>query len=300
MDEITRAFYELKFENSYLTKKGDEFQNFFATIMEKRYPGDFIRVRPWGRVGDRKNDGILPSRRMLFQVYAPNELTAKEAIDKIQEDYSGALPHWREHFDTWIFVHNSRQGLGPDVTAKLLELDGGDVRVTHWGFEELRRAAFELDATDLASLLGAAPSRRDMLDLGLETLAPILDHIATMNPPAEPDLRPPPSDKIERNMLSDHVAVLLKAGMSRADLVRTYFKVQPTRRDEIAESLRARYEAASRRGLSPDDVFADLQRCAGGDGVASPARQSGVLAALSYFFEECDIFERDRDDGGQG
>ncbi len=298
MDSVTRAFYELKFENAYLTKKGDAFQDFFASIMEKRHPGDFIRVRPWGRVGDRKNDGFLRSQRTLFQVYGPNDLAATETLAKINEDFSGALPYWLAHFDVWVFVHNSRQGLGPDVTARLLELNGPDVRVESWGYEELRQRVFELGQADIASLLGLAPSRRDMLDLGLDTLAPILDHLAIMPAPERPDLRPPPADKITRNMLSPHVEVLLKTGMSRAELARMYFRVQPNRRDEIAESFRRRYDRARQRGLAPDEVFVDLQRYASGDEVPTAARQSGVLAVLAYFFEECDIFEREPNQGG--
>ena len=316
MDDLTRAFYEMSFELAYLKKKADEFQEFFATIMEKRYPGDFIKSRPWGSLGDRKNDGYLRSQRTLFQVYAPNEMKASEAVDKIDEDYKGALPHWEKYFDKWIFVHNAKDGLGPTVIAKLLELgtpepvepvDG--VRGTllpdktkpvlgHWGFEDLRRIAFELGESDLASLFGAAPSRREMLDLGLQSLAPILDHLATLPPPPAPDLRPPPADKIQRNMLSDHVTVLLKAGMGRVGLVRKYFGVQPTRQDEIAESLRLRYEAARMDGLTPDEVFVELQRYAGGGMVPSTTSQSGVLAVLAFFFEECDIFERGGDEGG--
>jgi len=299
MDEVERAFRELQFEIAYLQKKGTEFQDWFATIMEKRYPGDFIRVRPWGNVGDRKNDGYVRSERWLFQVYAPNEMSAKDAISKIDEDFKGALPYWKQYFDTWIFMHNSRIGLGPDVTAKLLEFDGAKPpAVVPWGFEELRRVVFELAPAELASLFGPGPGRVDMVNLGLESLSPVLDQIAAMEPNPDPDLRPPPADKIDRNMLSEHVEILLKAGMSRADLVKKYFRVQPGKRDEIAESFRRRYDEVHRDGLSPDEIFADLQRHATGDGVPPPPRQSAALAVLAYFFEECDIFERDVTDGG--
>ena len=49
----------MSFELRYLKARADEFQDFFASIMEKRYPSDFMKVRPWGNVGDRKNDGYL-------------------------------------------------------------------------------------------------------------------------------------------------------------------------------------------------------------------------------------------------
>ncbi|QBD80397.1 hypothetical protein EPA93_32265 [Ktedonosporobacter rubrisoli] len=59
MDKLTRAYYEATFKAAYLEKGGNAFQDFFSEIMEKCHPSDFQRVRPWGRMGDRKNDGYL-------------------------------------------------------------------------------------------------------------------------------------------------------------------------------------------------------------------------------------------------
>lgn len=293
MDEVARAFYELAFKVAFMERKADEFQDLFSSVMEKRYPADFFRVRPWGNVGDRKNDGYLRTRRFLFQSYAPNEMDAAKCVAKIKEDFDGALPYWQAHFDTWIFVHNSREGLGPDVTKVLLDLGAAHAPlvVTHWGYEELRQEAMALGDAELASLLGPAPTRPGMVALGLEDLAPVLDQIARLAPVPDPDLRPVPADKIQRNMLSPAVEALLKAGMSRADLVRKYFKLKPTLQDQIAESFRTRY-AELRESQSPDNIFAELQRFAGGALVPEPGTQNAVLAVLAFFFEECDIFER--------
>lgn len=297
MDRVSRAFYELKFRDAYHRKTGNAFQDFFADLMEKAHPADFIRVRPWGNAGDKKNDGYLRSTRTLFQVYAPGEMSAANAVAKIDEDFKGAIPHWKAHFDCWVFVHNSVTGLGPDVTKKLLDLDDAyEVSVRHWGEEELRQKAFELSEADLASLLGPAPTLRDMLDLGLEALVPVLDQVAAMPAPENPDLRPPPADKISRNMLSPHVETLLKAGMTRAELVRKYFGVQPASQDDIAQSFRSHYEKLRADGKSPDGIFSELQQYAGGGPVQTPAKQSAGLAVLAYFFEECEIYERDGGD----
>lgn len=296
LDDWARAFYELHFHVAYLSHKGDAFQDFFATIMEKRYPADFIRVRPWGKSGDRKNDGYLRSGRALFQAYAPNEMVENTCVAKIREDFAGAFSYWKEYFDTWVFVHNSRQGLGPKVTKLLLELakKHAPLVVTSWGFEELRQEAMGLKEAELGSLFGPfgpAPTRSGMISLGLEELAPVLDHIATRNPVVAPDLRPVPADKLQTNDLSRAVQTLLTAGMSRADLVRSFFRRKPTLRDRIAESFRARY-AELRPSHTPDVIFAELQRFAGGDVVRDPGAQEAILAVLAFFFEECDIFER--------
>lgn len=87
MDGVSRAYYEVCFERDYLKMTEKTFQDFFSELMEKRFPSDFQRVMPWGKVGDRKNDGYLKSKRMLFQVYAPKEMSARKAIAKIEEDF---------------------------------------------------------------------------------------------------------------------------------------------------------------------------------------------------------------------
>ena len=65
----------------FLVKNGNEFEDWFSEIMELRYPGDFTRVSPWGADGDQKNDGYLRSKRMLFQVYAPETLQESSSVE---------------------------------------------------------------------------------------------------------------------------------------------------------------------------------------------------------------------------
>lgn len=71
MDRIQQLNYEKDFRIAFLESKGDGFQRLFERLMSKAHPNDFMACRPWGNVGDRKNDGYLPSARILFQSYAP-------------------------------------------------------------------------------------------------------------------------------------------------------------------------------------------------------------------------------------
>ena len=159
MDEQARTYYQLRFRAQFLESKATAFQDLFVAIMSKAHPGDFIPCRPWGKVGDRKNDGYLKSERTLFQVYAPNEMRAAETVSKIERDFAGAFPHWRDYFDTWVFVHNAHGGLPPDAIAKLLELERNHapIKVTHWGFDELVLRFRLLSAEALCSLYGSPP-----------------------------------------------------------------------------------------------------------------------------------------------
>lgn len=296
MDQLKHSFYELKFENAFYEKGGNEFQDFFSKIMEKCHPGDFLRVRPWGNDGDRKNDGYLCSQRTLFQVYAPNEMNASDAVAKINADFHGALQYWEKYFDKWIFVHNSRKGLGPQITIKLLELNNYhvSVRVTAWGFEELRQNVFSRNEVDLASLLGPAPSSRDMFGVRYANVQEVLGHIAKQEPPLLQDLLPVPSDKLKRNHLSTYVQNMLICGMQKADLVGNFFNDHPnaTYGDEIAAAFKEEYDKCRRLEMDSDTIFHKLQAFTGGSERGSPTYEAAVLAVLAYLFEQCDIFER--------
>ncbi|MBK9367637.1 MAG: hypothetical protein IPN01_15195 [Deltaproteobacteria bacterium] len=301
MDPFARAYYELRLENAFLKKRGEAYQDLFSTIMEKRYPRDFQRTRPWGSAGDRKNDGYLRSQRTLFQVYAPNELESAKAVAKIDEDFTGALPHWRAYFDKWVFVHNAWDGLGPDVLQKLLDLAAvhTQIRLEQWGPQDLWNLVFELEEAELAVLFGTAPTRSGMISLRMAELIPILDQIGRLHPTAAPDLRPVPADKLKENLLSDHVATLLRAGMVREQLVRDYFRsrTDPRQRDQISEAFRRQYTTLRSDGLAPDDIFVGLQQWVGGENLGPAHHQEAVLAVLAYMFQECEIFERSASGG---
>lgn len=299
MDPLASAWYELTFRLFCIEKRADEFQDLFADIMTAGYPGDFIRVRPWGRLGDRKNDGYLKSKRMLFQVYAPNEMDANKAVNKINSDFNGALPYWEQYFGTWVFVHNGVNGLGPHIVSKLLELGQKHQHlvVTYWGFEELRLEMRQLDYNDLAAIFGHAPTSASLNDVGYEDLEVVLEYIAGQPPLSAPDLRPPSPEKLASNALSDNVESLLLAGMRKSDRVKSFFAnyYDVEYGDRIAEAFKQRYETLKQQGLSPDQIFMELVIFAGGPQWGSSRHVSSVMAVLAHLlFEECDIFERSR------
>jgi tetratricopeptide (TPR) repeat protein len=163
MDQQAGGFYELRFKTHFLESKASAFQDMFVAVMSKAHPEDFMPCRPWGNVGDRKNDGYLKSERTLFQVYAPNELKVGETVKKIVTDFTEALPYWGDYFDTWVFVHNAPAGLPPDVIAKLLELGRlhHPLKITHWGYEELLLRFRRLQPDALQSLYGHPPPSTD-------------------------------------------------------------------------------------------------------------------------------------------
>nr|VFK13465.1 MAG: hypothetical protein BECKLFY1418C_GA0070996_100350 [Candidatus Kentron sp. LFY] len=292
---LSQAYYELKFEIAFRDTKGSAFQDFFNRLMGLAFKADFMACRPWGREGDRKNDGFLTSERRLFQVYAPNEMKAPQAIAKITEDFQGAKPHWRKHFDKWVFVHNAVRGLPPHVQKCLLDLkkDNPDIVLEPWGLEELRLAFRRLSSEDLESWFGPAPTKETKL--GFEDLRIVLERISAQNAPLDQAVKDVPMGKIEANALSESVAILLKDGMTKAPLVETFFAKwhDPDFGERIAESFRTQYKSL-RDKFTPNEVFSELQGWAGGSDRGTPEHELSVLTVLAYYFERCDIFEGPR------
>lgn len=295
MDPIARDWYVTKFQLHFQSKQGNEFQGFFEDIMELRFPNDFVRVRPWGNVGDRKNDGYLKSKRTIFAVYAPVNIELAKTIRKIKSDFNGALPFWKDYFEAWIYVHNDIQGLPPNVLKILLDLEKKNppIKVTHWGFAELRALVLDLGESDLVILFGYAPTNKIFRQVGFTELKLVLDYIAEKPTVPDQQLRPPPPDKLDKNALSDHVANLLRAGMTKSHEVRNFMRQyhDPTYGDKIATAFKMEYLALKGRDLIPDEIFMGLMKFAGGEKRGSAKHEASILAILAFLFEECDIFE---------
>jgi hypothetical protein len=296
METLRAAYYEMAFRLRYVESTGESFQDLFSTVMEMRYPGDFARVCPWGNVGDRKNDGYLRSKRQLFQCYAPRAMDVAKCIRKINEDFAGALPYWKQYFDEWIFTHNNMTGLAPDVLKLLLDLSNkhNPLSAIHWGYNELLAEFKSLTPTNVASLLGPAPGLKDLVAVGVSDVRRLLEHIALQPEQLTGDVRPVPAEKLQYNQLSSAAETLLTVGMTRAEIVKKYLRgiSDQTRHDRVAAAFRFRYDQLKGEGFSPDDIFAALQKFVAGEDVPSPSHQAATLAILAFFFEECEIFER--------
>lgn len=295
---LAQANYELRFENLFLRSKGNEFQSLFERLMGLAYKGDFMACRPWGNQGDRKNDGFLTSERRLFQVYAPNEMKATNAIAKIMEDFDGAKVHWGQHFDKWVFAHNAVDGLPPHVQEVILNFGEAnpDIKIESWGLEEFRVIFRRLSADDLASWFGSVPDEETKARLGFDDLRPVLESISRRAAPAVTTVKAVPMGKIEANALSESVATLIKNGMSKAPLVERFFAQWHDEYlgETVAEAFREEYQRLRDLPLTPNEIFSELQSWAGGSRRGSPEHEMAVFTVLAYYFERCDIFEEPR------
>jgi len=298
MDRIQHLNYEKYFRIAFLESNGDGFQRLFEKLMSKVHPNDFMACRPWGNVGDRKNDGYLPSARVLFQSYAPNELSATEAIKKINEDFEGAKEHWAKYFDEWTFVHNAPDGrLSPQIIEALARIgqENPKIKIGHCGYEEMLKKFRQLNLLDLESWFGLAPTMEANVNLGYGDLVAVLTHINVTPIPTTSEVKDVSRGKIEANLLSQAVADFLKIGMQKSPLVAQFFNnwKNPSYGEQIASAFKSEYmalrEATPR--LHPDEIFGRLEAWAGGMANTTPTHKVAVLAVMAYLFDKCEIFE---------
>ncbi|MGI0493072.1 NACHT domain-containing protein [Alkalinema pantanalense CENA528] len=153
-------YHYLKFENRCLRASGDDFQNLFEAIMVRAQPGKFERVRPYGKYGDRKCDGLIEAEGIIFQVYSPDELKQAEVQKKIDEDLEGAVQHWQDILKKWVFVYNARRGTTADIKRTLQQKrqQYPDIEIDCWSNDYLWEVARCLSVTQRNEIFGLPPS----------------------------------------------------------------------------------------------------------------------------------------------
>ena len=160
---------------------GDGFQLLFEKVMQRTEP-TFVPVRPYGNIGDRKNDGMLldESAGVIYQVYSPDDLKQSETKKKIEEDLAGAVQHWASKgLKRWVFVYNVRRGLPPDIPAALVDqgrLYPG-IALGHLSSDDLWERLRDLPLQKRSEVLGAPAGYEHLFfyggDEGADTLARI-------------------------------------------------------------------------------------------------------------------------------
>lgn len=292
-------YQHLRFQNECLKRQGASFQAFFESIMTK-VDSTFVTIKPWGKLGDLKCDGISHATSTYFQVYAPEELTAAETIAKIDADFQGALDNWPA-MKTWAFVWSGvAAGLPPKVEKRLQELRVANPALTieDWSEDRLWDEVQKLTPQQRAEILGPVP----LVAAANRTTA--VEIAALLNWLAEEPAGPGDTDegfeqtalaeKLSVNDLSERIGALVGRSLPIVADVARYVNgsVDGKLNQKIASRLVAEYERQSALSDNSDAVFVELVDYVHGSSSPSQEQFWAAVGIVSHYFELCDIFKR--------
>lgn len=197
--------WRLSLEVKLRRTHGDALQDFFSTVMERRHKNDFVRVRPFGGLGDKGCDGYVLSTGQMYQCYGKvgdAALNVSSTTTKMVDDFGKANKNFNGVMKEWHFVHNLLDGVLSDV---ILTLDGlkkgnGSCKFGIAGPEWFADTIFDLNEADVIEFLGPAATAEQSHGLDIEEVKELLAAITGgihSAPIDEGDPRPVPVDKLE-------------------------------------------------------------------------------------------------------
>lgn len=306
MNKVEQYISKIIFRNRILTYQGQQFEDFFVSVMTKCNP-NFQPVKAYGNIGDQKNDGFDQTTGTYYQVFAPEDITKNktkhDGVKKLKNDFEGLYRHWNDicPIKYYFFVTNDKyNGIPAPVIQMAIELDNNprykDVTIKTFSAKDLEHLFDQLDVSSKQDILGFIP----------DEILPVVEFnalneavsylIKTELPETSADrlIVPDFDEKITFNNLSSVVNHQLVMGSYQENLITQYFNENPGIREVLQKKFHALYEQAKKDISESKEHYADsrffyiLEH-------ACPKRtisiQTSILVLMSYYFSSCDIFE---------
>lgn len=301
VDQSQNYWWGVALELKLRKSSGDAFQEFFSILMGKLHGADFVRVRAFGKLGDKGCDGYLKSTGQVFACYGAlngDGGKVKYLITKMGSDYAKAIKSLAGIMNEWYMVHNLVDGLPVEAVLQLGKLQEAnpDKKLGFVGLESFQESIFSLPQADIEELLGVIASSKDKQELQMADLRDLISSIARAAEELEFDvttISPVPPEKLDFNNLPGHWKALISGGWQNAHLVASYFEKHndPLMGEKIAQVFRNRYKYLKQQRLAPGNIMSSLYDMIAGVAGVTAQRQVATQALLAHLFESCDIFE---------
>ena len=290
-----KSDYNFAFNCKFSSCNQNEFEDWFRNMMECIYKGDFEFIKSGGQYGDKKCDGRIISKEIIFQCYAPESPAtfAKNAPKKIKDSFPEVLEYW-PNIKIWKFIHNNIDGIGTSISNTLEELraEYQSVKIQ----EGSRRFLKDLhDQLSIQQMIDIYPEAKPDFDsVQMDTIRPLLKKIeAEYVEPSDPLIfgEDPNPEKLKFNELSHAARRRIQEARNNVSIVERYITGLsiPTSATKIQNSLISKYNTDKDIGYKPDEILGRLLKFTGDDGTATITAAAYVI--ITYYFDACDIFE---------
>jgi len=295
MDVSEKTIARHLFQNKILKADGQIFEDIFSAIMNYA-EADFQQIKPWGNIGDRKNDGYIKTKGIFYQVYAPENIhkSYTNVVSKLKEDFDGLKAQWSPINEFYFVVNDKYKGVNAD-SEKIIQ----EMKISHnlnnAGFltaKDIENTLFKLDDDQILIIAGFIPDPANIKQLDFSILNEVIGHIMKL-PLNEGDkskiVVPDWNEKIKLNVLSESVSQLLNNGSFQLHSLGEYLD---NNSDFLADSLRDKMNEVyshEKENKSGDELFWAIVNSASPK--AERMYQTSAIVIMSKYFETCDIFE---------
>ena len=287
------------FQNKIMKADGQAFEDIFTAIMNYA-EDDFRSIKPWGNIGDRKNDGYIKTKGIYYQVYAPEDIRKSytNSIDKLKSNFDDLKFHWNPVNEFYFVVNDKYKGVNADCEQAIQNIKAKH-NLNAAGFltaKDLENILFKLDDDQILSISGNIPDPASIKQLDYSILNEVIAHIMklSLEKGSKPKIIPPNlNKKLKFNNLSEPIACLLNNGYFQLHSLNEYLSDNS---GFLADSLRDKM----------NDIYTQEKNTSKGDELfwaivnsASPKSetmyQTSVIVIMSKYFETCDIFEESQE-----
>jgi hypothetical protein len=293
---IARTLFKLKIHEA----DGQAFETLFTAIMNYAASNDFQQIKPWGNIGDRKNDGYIKSKGIFYQVFAPDDINKSypALIAKLKTDFAGLLKHWSPVNEFYFVVNDKYKGVNAD-SEKILTQIIADNKLKAGGFftaNKLEDKLFTLADDQITQIVGHIPDPAALPGLNFLILDEVIGHIKSLSlaQPANSEIILPNwEEKIQFNNLSSSTSLRLNNGAMQLNDLQQFLDNQG---NFLADSLRDKINEiyiSEKQSYTGDELFWTIVNTASPK--ANADYQSAVIVIMSKYFESCDIFERPKE-----
>ncbi|MCB4777080.1 MAG: hypothetical protein LGB72_02535 [Sulfurovum sp.] len=294
-NKIKLAFYE---------KEGNDFEHFIVNLYKIKYPS-LKTIKPQGAKGDGANDGYL-SRELLLQVYAPERMEAKKAIEKLEHDLERAIEEgWK--FKTYHFVINDKfKGGLRDIHHKIDELREkyNSIDIELIDTQTLKNLIYDLQVNNCLKIHALLGMDKDISKFGdFETFEIVIDVLSQENAVkkiSEHDFknfskeifRPDGIKKIEINITDEHSAKVFGTYIDKSSEIIEDFKnkVGLDEFGNVGNKIQKTYYKYNEKYLSEESLSKTHKE------LYSKMKddrnlETSLWLIIAYFFDICEIGE---------
>jgi len=294
MKSQEKSIARVYFKNRILESDGYEFEKLFTEIMNYK-EANFQQIKPWGNIGDRKNDGYIRDKGIFYQVYAPENINNSyyDTIKKINTDFKGLLNHkqWNPIKEFYFVINDKYKGVNPDASALLdsliLEfgLDKGCILTP----KDLENYCFNLEDDQIIQITKFIPPINNFI-FEYSDLNCVINYIMGIGNTSRSERISMPdwNEKIKYNKLSDRTESFLRTASYYLGDLEEYLDTYSGLADSLQKKIMLIYDNNKEKFQHDELIWRMVEEC-------SPKMElqyfNPVFVILAKYFECCDIFE---------